>query len=168
MKYCTHCGKELLDEAVMCPACGNAVRKNREQDTRNAFYSEPIKPYDDAEEVKIEKRNKTLANYAAVLAFLRNIFIFAATLFVFCLYFFGAIIGSAVADGSGRLNIDFNNKKFFVVVFLAVCAVISFIVLLYKIHRKKKISVLFKIFVLIFCSVIAGVLLFCREEYIYE
>ena len=25
MKYCTHCGKELLDEAVVCVACGCAV-----------------------------------------------------------------------------------------------------------------------------------------------
>ena len=22
MKFCTHCGKELLDEAVICPNCG--------------------------------------------------------------------------------------------------------------------------------------------------
>ena len=22
MKYCTHCGKELLDEAVICIGCG--------------------------------------------------------------------------------------------------------------------------------------------------
>ena len=22
MKYCTHCGKEVLDEAVICPGCG--------------------------------------------------------------------------------------------------------------------------------------------------
>lgn len=25
MKYCTHCGKELFDEAVMCPGCGIMV-----------------------------------------------------------------------------------------------------------------------------------------------
>lgn len=25
MKYCTHCGKELLDEAVICMGCGCAV-----------------------------------------------------------------------------------------------------------------------------------------------
>ena len=25
MKFCTHCGKELLDEAVLCPGCGCAV-----------------------------------------------------------------------------------------------------------------------------------------------
>lgn len=25
MKYCTHCGKQLLDEAVLCPGCGCAA-----------------------------------------------------------------------------------------------------------------------------------------------
>ena len=25
MKYCTHCGKEIMDEAVICPGCGCAV-----------------------------------------------------------------------------------------------------------------------------------------------
>ncbi|MBQ8769495.1 MAG: hypothetical protein IJZ15_07650 [Oscillospiraceae bacterium] len=25
MKYCTHCGKELFDEAVICPGCGCSV-----------------------------------------------------------------------------------------------------------------------------------------------
>lgn len=32
MKYCTHCGKQLLDEAVVCPGCGCAV---------NAAYQQP-------------------------------------------------------------------------------------------------------------------------------
>lgn len=26
MKFCTKCGKELLDQAVMCPSCGNMVQ----------------------------------------------------------------------------------------------------------------------------------------------
>ena len=25
MKFCQHCGKEILDEAVVCPACGCSV-----------------------------------------------------------------------------------------------------------------------------------------------
>jgi len=25
MKYCSKCGKEILDEAIVCPACGCAV-----------------------------------------------------------------------------------------------------------------------------------------------
>lgn len=26
MKYCIHCGKEVLDDAVICPACGCSVK----------------------------------------------------------------------------------------------------------------------------------------------
>lgn len=26
MKFCQHCGKELFDEAVVCPGCGCAVQ----------------------------------------------------------------------------------------------------------------------------------------------
>lgn len=26
MKYCSHCGKELMDEAVICPYCGYGVK----------------------------------------------------------------------------------------------------------------------------------------------
>ena len=25
MKFCTHCGKQLMDEAVVCPGCGCSV-----------------------------------------------------------------------------------------------------------------------------------------------
>ena len=28
MKYCSHCGKELLDEAVICPGCGCKAPSN--------------------------------------------------------------------------------------------------------------------------------------------
>ena len=28
MKYCSHCGKELFDEAVVCPSCGCSVAAN--------------------------------------------------------------------------------------------------------------------------------------------
>lgn len=27
MKYCEKCGEQLLDEAVMCPKCKNAIKK---------------------------------------------------------------------------------------------------------------------------------------------
>ena len=29
MKFCSHCGKEIVDEAVVCPGCGCAVGANR-------------------------------------------------------------------------------------------------------------------------------------------
>ena len=31
MKYCSHCGKELLDEAVFCPNCGCRVQETPNQ-----------------------------------------------------------------------------------------------------------------------------------------
>lgn len=35
MKYCTHCGKELLDEAVICVGCGCAVGGQNNQTVNN-------------------------------------------------------------------------------------------------------------------------------------
>lgn len=35
MKYCTHCGKELLDEAVICVGCGCAVGGQNTQTFNN-------------------------------------------------------------------------------------------------------------------------------------
>ncbi len=35
MKYCTHCGKELLDEAVICIGCGCAVSGQNNQAASN-------------------------------------------------------------------------------------------------------------------------------------
>lgn len=31
MKFCRHCGKEIMDEAVICPGCGCAVEVIREK-----------------------------------------------------------------------------------------------------------------------------------------
>ena len=35
MKYCTHCGKELLDKAVICVSCGCAVDAQNTQTAKN-------------------------------------------------------------------------------------------------------------------------------------
>lgn len=37
MKYCTHCGKELLDEAVICVGCGCPV-SGQNQNTANHLF----------------------------------------------------------------------------------------------------------------------------------
>ena len=31
MKYCTYCGKEIMDEAVICPGCGCATSNFKQQ-----------------------------------------------------------------------------------------------------------------------------------------
>ena len=29
MKYCSHCGKEIIDEAIVCPNCGCSVHPKK-------------------------------------------------------------------------------------------------------------------------------------------
>lgn len=42
MKFCQKCGKELLDEAVMCPNCGCAVSDNAFE-KKEASYDDALK-----------------------------------------------------------------------------------------------------------------------------
>ena len=55
MKFCSHCGKELADDAVFCSACGKQVQ----QIPAPAPQVEPPQP-----------KSSVLANCAFVLAFL--------------------------------------------------------------------------------------------------
>lgn len=53
MKYCSHCGREVLDDAVICPGCGCSVRYDG-AGAGNGFskpngvpQQQPIPPYAD-------------------------------------------------------------------------------------------------------------------------
>jgi len=55
MKYCSQCGKELVDEAVVCPNCGCAVQApvNPQEDKPSTglnilAFLFPVLPEDDA------------------------------------------------------------------------------------------------------------------------
>ena len=39
MKFCQHCGKEILDEAVICPGCGCSVQTTNNTQTANVDES---------------------------------------------------------------------------------------------------------------------------------
>lgn len=39
MKYCSKCGKELMDEAVICVGCGCAVETDNKANAKSADYS---------------------------------------------------------------------------------------------------------------------------------
>ena len=39
MKYCTHCGKEIHDEAVICTGCGCAVNEIKTKKSSNGLNS---------------------------------------------------------------------------------------------------------------------------------
>lgn len=45
MKFCQKCGKELMDEAVMCPACGCAVGDGQPKN-QTSEVSEPKSKWD--------------------------------------------------------------------------------------------------------------------------
>ncbi len=49
MKFCTHCGKEVLDDAIICPACGCSVQYEGKQKTTQATatpnYNVPTDTY---------------------------------------------------------------------------------------------------------------------------
>ena len=42
MKFCTHCGKELFDEAVICPGCGCQAEPQGQSDFRQASGAHPL------------------------------------------------------------------------------------------------------------------------------
>lgn len=48
MKFCTHCGKQVLDDAIICPACGCSVQYDGKskttsgQPTVTPVYSAPV------------------------------------------------------------------------------------------------------------------------------
>ena len=50
MKYCSQCGKELVDEAVVCPNCGCAVQApvSQQEDKPSTGLNIPVLPEDDA------------------------------------------------------------------------------------------------------------------------
>ena len=53
MKYCTSCGKELFDEAVMCPQCGaSQMPKAPEAQPQTVAEEKAVKP---ESAVKIKK-----------------------------------------------------------------------------------------------------------------
>lgn len=55
MKYCTQCGKELFDEAVMCPGCGNMI-------------AAPETPKEKPKERKPVNKKKVIKNTVAIVA----------------------------------------------------------------------------------------------------
>ena len=111
MKYCTHCGKELLDEAVICPGCGCRV-----EDT------EPKK------ESFIEEDDKK------ILHLIIKIFM---------------IIG-CIASGWALIpllwTIPMTSRVF------------------KKLNDKEPMSVGFKVCVLLFVNIVAGIMLLCIDE----
>ena len=104
MKYCSHCGKELLDEAVICPSCGcsNESATSKSED--------------------------------------RKVLILVVKIFMIL-----SCIGAAVA-------------------LIPLCWMIPMTLHVFKkLDRGEPIGMGFRICVLLFCNVVAGVVLLCMD-----
>jgi len=105
MKYCTHCGNELLDEAAICPKCGCAVDGYNLQKPKKAKTAKE-KVYDVG-----DKPSKALTiNY-----FICNIFIAFTALFIVAAIAFPELFISSKLTTSGSYYITYvisNSYKF--------------------------------------------------------
>ena len=52
MKFCSHCGKELMDEAVICPGCGCPVQSDKTGE---------LSKESDENKIQRKKKNKKIA-----------------------------------------------------------------------------------------------------------
>ena len=153
MKYCEHCGQKLLDEAIMCPACGEFVEKRQKVVRDNGEQTKPkTKKYDMLGVLSVIFIAIRYALYAVVIA-----------LFWFVVVVVGAGVGATTARIS-EVSLGF----FLWLVIPLVYLIPSFIVLFIKVSKKQKIHTAFKIFILVACSVFSGVFLLCRNESDFE
>lgn len=114
MKYCAHCGNEVLDEAIVCPKCGCSVDY----------------------EIKRKPAQASTADDKLTLRLIAKVFM---------------IIGTVVM-GIGLFLIP-----------LAWCLPMT-IAYSNKIKNNEPVSIGFKVCVLIFVNVIAGVLMLCDND----
>lgn len=166
MKYCSHCGKEVLDEAVICPNCGCR--------TNYAAEATPQAP---------SGRNKVLGTIAKILMLIQTIGQGLAA--------FGLIIAAIVVNLSGEIAqeiyefIQANastaesapDHQLIIGIFVAyfIALAVGYLITLAwcipmtittwrKLQRRENMGVGFRVCVLLFVNLIAGILLLCLEE----
>ena len=74
MKYCTHCGKELLDEAVVCSGCGCPVNADGVNNSSEELDETKIQKY------KIKNKKTVIMAIAAICVAVALVF---ASIFIF-------------------------------------------------------------------------------------
>lgn len=62
MKYCVHCGKEILDEAVVCPHCGCLVKTVEKNKRKEVFQHKDL--------LELLKKKKGIVISAAIIILL--------------------------------------------------------------------------------------------------
>ena len=139
MKYCSHCGASIEDEAVVCPQCGCAT-------------SEGEKVFGEA---------KPANNSNATLALVAKIFMIISCV----LTVLTALINVITYANSDVENAGIMLVSSIIGGLLPLCWMIPMTVKLNNdLEAKKPLTVCFKVCTLIFCSIVAGICLLCRKE----
>ncbi len=107
MKYCTHCGKELFDEAVMCPACGTMIAAPETPTEK----PKERKPVDKKKVIRI-----TIAAVAALLLVVGGVF---GVIFVKNLIYAKSLESQLVGKTYEYANIEEDTFDFYMVDWLS-------------------------------------------------
>lgn len=150
MKYCSHCGTAIPDEAEICMHCGCRVG---------------VAPAN-----KSEDNNKTLGLIAKIFMIITDVSTAMGALsFLFILVFFG-VLGNVIPGFTpdDQMALAIVNGTFVFMLIVALVPLAWCIPMTVVVHRrlrdKQPIGTGFKICVLLFCNVVSGILLLCMKD----
>ena len=179
MKFCTHCGKQLLNEAVLCVGCGCDVRKVRglesEQPKKFCNYcgTEVLKDAVICTKcgcpLKVHTKGRALQLASKILMVATCVGILIGSIVMLTL----SLVFANIANGCDieNLNYDFYRllSRIFISVFcvtmLSLAWVIPMTVHYFKAtKRNQQVGVAFKVCTTIFINFVIGILLFCESN----
>lgn len=136
MKYCSHCGAPIDDEAVVCPKCGCATSKG--------------------EEVFNESSPKS-SNNNATLGLVAKIFMILTCV--------GCVITAFASLGANSVNGAAAAVGGLIGGLIPLCWVIPMTIKIHNsLKNGEKLSTAFKVCTLIFANIVSGILLLCMKE----
>ena len=145
MKYCTKCGNELLDEAVICPKCGCLVEG-------------ALQPNTTSEEVASVENKQTLKKAAFVLNIITIIILVISAIVIL-------LTGITAKELEGGQEIFITNLTMSIIYLLMLLYMIPMTVKLKKaISEKQPLSIAYKVCTLLFLNSISGILLLCDRK----
>ena len=136
MKYCSHCGKEINEEAVVCTGCGCAVKTNKfnKTDSNNQF--------------------KTLAFVFMIIN--TCLFLFLGFFSIYMIYSYSASVNIIITR---LMHLGIVGS------FISLGWRIPMIIILKsRMNKNEDIGIEFKICTLLFVDIIAGILLICDRK----
>lgn len=176
MKFCSHCGKEIADEAVVCVGCGCSTESVKKQETPSSvkycgYCGKELNTnavvctncgcaVSDSMSVKSKSssQNKTLYNIAKIFMFI--------TIGAYALCFVSLLIANFLPNA--LYYVAFSRP---ILVSYTISSIIPLawiipmtVVFCRKVSNGERIGMGFKICSLLFVNIISGILMLCASE----